>query len=492
MKQGFARIAALAAVFAVGIFGAGLADGVAPPSASAAPSSASFNGFNWADPGDNYQSGPVVPSGLSSSNTYQQVYDKSISVLTDLSQFGANTVRLPVNPPSVGSGSSWWPAYQGTIDAAIHLNQKVILGYWESSDSKDGTVDNTTSWYSMWSTIVAKYGSNSLVYFEPMNEPHGYSLTDWSNLAAQWMSNYPSIPADHVIISGTGYDQDVAGVCADSRFAGTLFAFHDYTFFTGNETYAQRVSDMKNALGSCASRTIMDEFGAPTIQTDIQAVSGGGTLPQLDYNGSDTSGSATANNYVAYIQAVTDTARSLGMGSVYWPGVRDGDPYSLTHFSDSADDTPLVLNNQSMLDRIHYGWGQSGSAIPQATQLISAASGRCLDVPGGSKSIGTFLEIYDCNGGSNQLWLNTSSGQLQVYGSMCLDGYQQGTTPGTRVDIYTCNGGTNQQWTLTSSGTIVSKQSGLCLDVLGAGTANGTSVGLYTCNGGTNQKWRQQ
>ena len=36
-------------------------------SAPAAPSS--FHGVNWADPNDNYNSGPVVPSGLSTGST---------------------------------------------------------------------------------------------------------------------------------------------------------------------------------------------------------------------------------------------------------------------------------------------------------------------------------------------------------------------------------------------------------------------------------------
>jgi hypothetical protein len=72
---------------------------------------------------------------------------------------------------------------------------------------------------------------------------------------------------------------------------------------------------------------------------------------------------------------------------------------------------------------------------------------------------------------------------------MCLDAYQKKTAPGTVVDIYTCNGGTNQQWNLNSDGTVTGVQSGLCLDVTGAATANGSLVELYTCNGGSNQKW---
>jgi hypothetical protein len=83
----------------------------------------------------------------------------------------------------------------------------------------------------------------------------------------------------------------------------------------------------------------------------------------------------------------------------------------------------------------------------------------------------------------------TSARQLQVYGNKCLDVAGAATSPGSKVDIWDCNGGTNQQWTLNSNGTITGVGSGLCLDVTGAGTANGTLVDIWTCNGGSNQHW---
>lgn len=72
---------------------------------------------------------------------------------------------------------------------------------------------------------------------------------------------------------------------------------------------------------------------------------------------------------------------------------------------------------------------------------------------------------------------------------MCLDVSGRSTTPGAVVQIYSCNGGTNQKWTLNANGTITGVRSGLCLDVVGAGTANSTLVGMWTCNGQTNQTW---
>ncbi|WP_327293089.1 non-reducing end alpha-L-arabinofuranosidase family hydrolase [Streptomyces sp. NBC_01198] len=121
--------------------------------------------------------------------------------------------------------------------------------------------------------------------------------------------------------------------------------------------------------------------------------------------------------------------------------------------------------------------------------LRGAGSGRCLDVPNASQTDGTYLQIYDCSGGSNQQWTLTSGNELSVYGGKCLDVPGHATAAGTRVEIWTCNGGSNQQWRVNSDGTVVSAESGLCLDVTGGGTANSTAVEMWTCNGRTNQQW---
>jgi alpha-galactosidase len=87
------------------------------------------------------------------------------------------------------------------------------------------------------------------------------------------------------------------------------------------------------------------------------------------------------------------------------------------------------------------GGGTTDPPQPTGGALVSASSGRCLDVP------------------------------------------QSSTSNGTQPVIWDCNGGTNQQWTLEAGGTVVSRSSGLCLDVNNNGTANGTTVLLWTCTG---------
>lgn len=131
------------------------------------------------------------------------------------------------------------------------------------------------------------------------------------------------------------------------------------------------------------------------------------------------------------------------------------------------------------------GWLSGGSG--GGNELVSAASGRCLDDPASSTANGTQAEIYDCHGGPNQQWAAGSGGTLTTVGGKCLDA--AGTAAGSKVEIWDCNGGANQQWTLNGDGSLRGTQSGLCLDVTGGATADTTPVELWTCTGNSNQHW---
>jgi alpha-galactosidase len=136
--------------------------------------------------------------------------------------------------------------------------------------------------------------------------------------------------------------------------------------------------------------------------------------------------------------------------------------------------------------------GGSDTTVYPVGEINAVGAGKCLDVDNGTTTSGTQLWIWDCNGGSNQIWTRTAANQLAVYSGssqMCLDAYNNQTTAGTKVEIWPCNGGANQQWLLNANGTITGVQSGLCLDVAGGGTSDGALAELWTCNGGGNQQW---
>jgi len=135
---------------------------------------------------------------------------------------------------------------------------------------------------------------------------------------------------------------------------------------------------------------------------------------------------------------------------------------------------------------------------PYATKFVNAASGRCIDVPGGSSTDGTHLIQYDCWNGAPQAFTfdpvypgskvgavaNTATGK-------CWDVLDQATTSGTPVGQWGCWAGGNQRFSLRASANgnyaIVAQHSGLCLQA--ASTANGAAIVQAACTGATDQQW---
>jgi hypothetical protein len=308
-----------------------------------------FKGVNWAMPGDNFTDGAVVPEGLSTSDSYDTVYAKAAAVYAGFkSTAGANTVRLPINADSV-PGTAWGDAYAGAVAAATDAGFNVILSDWEGA-SPNGRIDDMNAFNAMWDSVISKWASNDHVFFETMNEPYGYSGTDWANVAAGWISAHPAAPRGRMIISGTGYNQDVTPLCNDSRFDGTYLSIHLYTFFYGDtHTYDQWVNTFTSRLGNCASRTVLDEFGAPTD------------------DGRNYNDPASTDEFVPYIRAATDVVHDKGMGAVYWPALGgkhthrpDYDWYSLYALQGSGTNLSLSVRNTTMIDRLRHAWGIDG------------------------------------------------------------------------------------------------------------------------------------
>ena len=440
---------------------------LAAPAQAAAIRAPEIRGMNWADPRDNFVDGNLRLTGLSDSDDYATTYAKAEGIVAGLrTTTGANTVRLPINIDTVTG--PYWQAYRGAIDAATAQGVNVMLAQWESIANRDGRADAGSD--AMWDTVIQAYGSNEKVLFEIYNEPVGYTASEWLDYAASWISRYPSLPRGRIVVPGPYANDNAVDPGADPRFDGTMLSIHHYAFWQAPRTYEQWREQTREKVGQYAARTVFTEFG--TFMTT-----------GLDFNDPGDS-----RNEVAYLRAVTDEFRALGVGSVYWPGLRAGDNYALTDLVGSGTNLSVSLNNQSALDRIHHGWRYTGNTPGGGSTIVGVGSGRCLDNPAGNTANFTQFIIYDCNGGANQAFTRSPTGELRVNGK-CVDASYQGTTDGTAVVIYDCNGGTNQQWILTSERTIRGVQSGLCLDVNQAATANGSPVQLYTCNGGANQRW---
>jgi len=306
-----------------------------------------WRGVNWPVPDDNYQAGPLVLSGLSIDDSYQQVYAFSTALVKRFDKvLGTNTVRLPVNPWSVGT--KWWKSYKATIDAATALGDKVIVSYWDKQDANDGKIDNRAKWNKMWNTLVHTYRKNDLVYFDLMNEPYGYGVDEWIKICATWLKHHPRVPRGRVILAGSLYDMQVSLMGDSPKLKGTLLEFHYYQYWTpGITTRDEWMSTFESYVGKYASRTIIGEVGTPMTGD-----------PDPDYSQPDSGADPT------FFDAITSFARSNGMGIVYWPGYRTNDDgtanfKSLLVSPDPANPKPgkLVVANQSALDQLRWSWG---------------------------------------------------------------------------------------------------------------------------------------
>ena len=446
-------------------------------------STTSIKGVNWADQRDNFESGVLYPSGLSSSDTYASSEATAEAVVGQLDSLtGANTVRMPINEATVADN---WSSYTGAIDGAL-TKGSVILAYWAVSNGEPASV---SAFDTMWDTVIAKYGTNSKVYFEVINEPYGYSTSALDTFYQNWLTRYPSVAKGNVILDGSGYATNAAAVGGDSALNGTLIGIHDYAFFESSPYTSESswASQFSSEVGSYASRAVATEIGGPMAPSSKNGVNYG----TLDY-------SQAANDsvyFVAYLRGVTSELRTLGMGSVYWPGYRIGDSYSMTTATGSGSGIKLSIVNASGLARVQYAWGSgSGASTDQTVQLENAATSMYIDGTGATSN-GSAAEQYSSTGSSNQKWVIVPAGSYveleNVATGLYLDGMGR-TTNGADLGQYAYSASTSQEWTETTSGSNVTfKNAGTGLFIDGMGrTTNGLTVGQYASSGSTNQQWK--
>ncbi len=451
---------------------------VAINQSQAQASTSQLKGVNWADARDNFVNGVLYVSGLGSSDTYSSAGTVANQVVGQLySITGANTVRMPINEPTV---SSYWATYTGAIDTALGKGN-VILAYWAYSGGKPA---NTTTFYQMWDTVVAKYGGNANAYFEVINEPYAYSATDLDNLYNTWLSRYPSVPRGRVILDGTGYAQNVAAVGSDSRLNNTLLAVHDYSFFVSPpyEDETDWANHIANYIGGYASRTVATEWGGPM---------GPGSKDGVNYNTIDYS-IPSGSFFADYIRGVSSELRSLGMGSVYWPGLRDGDWYSMTSKSGTGSGIKLSLVNSSGLTRLQYAWG-IGTGGGTYVKIHNAGTGLNIDGMGRTTN-GSNAGQYAASSSYNQQWTIENDGSYVRIRNRATGLYLDGmgrTTNGSAVGQYSGSSSTNQQWTVVTDANnvrIKNRATGLFVDGMGR-TTNGADLGQYGDSNSTNQQW---
>jgi chitinase len=243
--------------------------------------------------------------------------------------------------------------------------------------------------------------------------------------------------------------------------------------------YGGTVSNMEAAAESAAKGTLAAAKSAGLTSS----FAGIGITPMIGRN--DTPGETFT---LANAKTLVGFASKNGVGRLaFWSISRD-QPCS------GGGVSPVCSGlGGSKLDftKAFTSFSGGGGGGGTGNTYVGVGSGKCIDDTGKSTTNGTQMEIWTCNGGTNQL-LAAVSGTLQVLGK-CLDAPNNATANNTIIEIWTCNGGANQKFAYNSTnGTIVGSQSGKCITVQGASTASGAKLILYTCNGGSNQKWTKK
>jgi hypothetical protein len=225
---------------------------------------------------------------------------------------------------------------------------------------------------------------------------------------------------------------------------GTLIAVHYYTFFVSSpyNSETQWANGIASLIGSYAGRTIATEWGAPMSTGSKNGVE----YDPIDY--SIPSGSFFAD----YVRGVSSELRTLGVGSVYWPGLRDGDWYSLTSKTGTGSSIALSLVNASGLTRLHYAW-DIGSGGGTYVTISNDATG--LDFDGlGSTTSGSNVVQSSSTGSTDQQWDIINDGNYVLFEnratSMYIDGMGR-TSSGSDLAQYAYSNSTNQQWKIAAA-----------------------------------------
>jgi hypothetical protein len=346
VKRGHRYIAAAStvALALLGYLGVQVAVG-----APAQAATGQFHGVNWADARDNFLTTPNIPIGLSMADSYATTRAKSTGILKGFQKLGANTVRMGINPQT--TSSKWWSSLTAAYDEAAALGMNVMIAPWRIHGN--GGITDMKAFWAMWDVVIKKYGGNSHFYFDILNEPADYNAKQWTDIAASFVSRYSSkVPRARIVVAGHHGDKNMCAVGKDSRLNGTTLSLHIYSMFGDKHTTeADWVTDLKNNLCGFASRTIVTEFGVPMTT-------------RVNYNGP-----RNGDNNISYLYGVTDTVRSMGIGSIVWTGLRNRGQTrgpgpcnqascAITTIAGSGTNLSLTVNNKSGLDRIQHGWGR--------------------------------------------------------------------------------------------------------------------------------------
>jgi alpha-galactosidase len=243
---------------------------------------------------------------------------------------------------------------------------------------------------------------------------------------------------------------------------------------------------MDNATSTIMKNQRLIAINQDTLGLQATQISNDGTRRILAKRLSNGDVAVALFNQGGSTTTISTTTSAIGLSGNSF-GLREAWSNAVTSTTGSI--SASVPAHGTVVFRVSGGTPDPDPALTSRIQGVG--SGRCLDVTGASQTNGTLVNIWDCNGQSNQQWTSTAAGELRVYGNKCLDVDNNGTADGTGVLIWDCNGQNNQKWRFNADGSITALGANKCLDVPNSSTANGVKLQIWTCSGGTNQRWNR-
>ncbi|MGH3415109.1 MAG: RICIN domain-containing protein [Actinocrinis sp.] len=245
-----------------------------------------------------------------------------------------------------------------------------------------------------------------------------------------------------------------------------------------------------------------DSNGDFPLPQAVASYSAGSTVTRnITVFNDDFSNTSVGFTWTAYLNQVGGTVVASGNTTLTIPlGSRVTQPVAFTAPA-SGSRIYLVLSTTkggttTFTDSAEYiNLGSSSGPTPGTYHIVNRNSGKPLAISGnstadGAKAVqqtgGAAWTVSALSDGAFTLTYTASGKVLDVNGGS--------STAGLQLQQWTSNGGTNQQWYLKPTGngyyTVVSHDSGLVADVYGRSTSDGAEVVQWTANGGTNQEWQ--
>jgi len=236
---------------------------------------------------------------------------------------------------------------------------------------------------------------------------------------------------------------------------------------------------------------------APAVGDNLTVVGYGRTAstwaPLQPHAGAYSVGSVTAVS--AGVSASVDTCK----GDAGGPALRNGQVVAISSVSaqhgcfgsTATASGSTEVRTDDLTPWIKQTVGAHAGPVQNGMTLTKCLDAQTLD----GKTLTGSMQVWDCNGGTQQFWTGVADGQLHngLVSTKCLDAQTlDGKTLTGTIQVWDCNGGSQQLWVLDPASHTLHNglDSSKCLDAqtFDGKTLTGT-IQVWTCNGGPQQQW---